>query len=207
MELIMTGMHDADPKRRRRALEKASSIGKRICHAPASSRRPPGRMEGETERMRSAVSSIIMRDVDPGVRQYAMETLVSLSHVGDVSCVQLAIKMLDDSNSPMRERAVQALSMVARPGDAHVIEALISRLEEDGKQRNMMRHACSARETNSVRVAMVRALGVLTEGKWEARIVAQLVEIGEYDADPVVREAARNVILSLGKESLFQELL
>jgi hypothetical protein len=205
MEIIVAGMHDADPQRRRRALEKAGSIGKRICHAPAS-RRQPGRMEEETERMRSVVSSIIMRDVDPGVRQYAMDTLVSLSHVGDVSCVQLAIKMLDDAHSPMRERAVEALSMVARPGDAQVIGALISRLDEGGRQRNMMRDACSARETNSVRVAMVRTLGVLTDGGWEARIVAQLAEIGECDADPDVREAARNVLLSLGKENLFRDL-
>lgn len=86
----------------------------------------------------------------------------------------------------------------------------MTRLDEAGRNRDMLGDACKAREENSVRMAMVRALGVLAdeggEGHGAVRVVGRLAEVGESDADPKVREAARNVLAALGKHFIVDDL-
>jgi len=111
----------------------------------------------------------------------------------------------------MRLAAVESLSRTARAGDPAVLSALRSRLGEGGQQRNPSRNACRAREANAVRIALVRALAVLfpehDAGGGEAlAVTACIAEVGRGDWDAEVRDAARNVLVSLGKGSLADDL-
>uniref|UniRef100_A0A7S0YG12 Uncharacterized protein n=1 Tax=Hemiselmis tepida TaxID=464990 RepID=A0A7S0YG12_9CRYP len=192
-------LHDPSPSNRLKALSSAS-------HRPKT----PGERGGQA--LRGALAGCCARDTDPRCRARALSALTSLSCVGDVECVQTALSKLSDALLDMRLAAVDSLSRTARAGDPAVLSAIRARLDEGGQQRNPMAGACRAREANAVRIALVRALGVLLPdsggagGGEEARAVACLAEVGGGDWDPEVREAARNVLSSLGRGSLADEL-
>jgi HEAT repeat protein len=145
--------------------------------------------------------------------------------VGCPIAVAAATKHLQDNDPNVQIAAVETLARIVRKGDKNAIASLVAQLTgsttkdptqpgqfvngADPQKRSLSHMARrpgdhSFRQNPQLRIAAVRALGAVCHEN-DLRVAACVSEVAETDVDKGVRQAAINVLVSIGKPDLARE--